>query len=183
MTEQQELPRAFVMPDWMRQIEAEGCFQNTGGGYTVEELVNMTTDQTRPNVFLAAMLVSVSSQVTLLERLHAKGFLHGSMQELQRDIGTWAEETFPDQTDLTIVDHLQEEAAELWHVAQASEHKPGGVPLSDFEDGIADVLILVLCLAHRLSIDPSRVVAAKMDTNRKRTWELDPVRGYHRHVG
>lgn len=62
----------WVMPDWMRPYEP--LFQNTGG-CTVEDLYNCPTEMTKPNIILAAMVVSVESQITLLIRMHARGML------------------------------------------------------------------------------------------------------------
>jgi hypothetical protein len=62
----------WKMPAWMKPCEPH--FENTGG-WTVEELYNCPIEETRSNVILGAMVVSVGSQITLLYRLHAHGLL------------------------------------------------------------------------------------------------------------
>lgn len=79
MAEKQGKP--WVMPEWMRPYE--DLVSNTGGGYTVEEHMNLGPEDTRNNIILAGMVVSVSSQVTLLQRLHHRGLLKEGADGLQ----------------------------------------------------------------------------------------------------
>ncbi len=69
------MPDPWTMPDWMEQYR--DLFTNTGGN-TIERLMNLPDGTGRSNVILAALGVSVESQVILLRRLHAKGLLVAS---------------------------------------------------------------------------------------------------------
>lgn len=79
--------RNWTMPEWMEPYR--GLFENTGG-QSVEDLVNTDGKNAGSNVVnpvLAAMAVSVESQVMMLARLRSNGFLysHEDMLKTSRD--------------------------------------------------------------------------------------------------
>lgn len=100
---------------------------------------------------------------------------------LQETIGTWAEATFPDQTDLSIVRHLAEEFGELAGTVNRAKLL-GGVQIADIADDCADIAILVLALAHRCGFSLADAIQAKHAVNTERTWTFDAARGYDKHV-
>jgi NTP pyrophosphatase (non-canonical NTP hydrolase) len=97
------------------------------------------------------------------------------VNDLQQEIGSWARETFPDQTDLRVVAHLNEEVQELLQ-AIASDDKP------QVCQEIADCLILLLCLADRQGVSAASWVEGKMNVNRQRRWTFDPAYGYDKKI-
>lgn len=101
----------------------------------------------------------------------------GQMDRVQHVVGTWADATFPDQTDSRIMDHLGEEVRELYDAIDATFAEPDAVG-----DGLADCLILLLCLAHRHGISAADAVGEKHARNERRVWRFDPERGYDTHV-
>lgn len=62
----------WVMPEWMEPCR--DLFQNTGGN-SVEDLMRDTTTTAFNNAIRSALIISVSAQVDLLHRLHARGML------------------------------------------------------------------------------------------------------------
>lgn len=95
--------------------------------------------------------------------------------DIQREITTWAAETFPDATMDDIAHKFGDEVAELFCDAGVwAEH-------GEVADELADVAILLYQIADRCGVDLDTVVREKMETNRARTWErLDD--GTWRHV-
>lgn len=65
-------PPPWTMPAWMEPYR--DLFANTGGNH-IEDLVNDTASTVGNNVLRAALCVAVESQVALLRRLHAHGYL------------------------------------------------------------------------------------------------------------
>ena len=62
----------WVMPKWMEKYRDK--FLNTGGN-SVEDLINMTGDDTAGNIILGALCISVADQMNLLTKLHNEGAL------------------------------------------------------------------------------------------------------------
>jgi NTP pyrophosphatase (non-canonical NTP hydrolase) len=96
------------------------------------------------------------------------------MEQLQRDIAAWARETFPNQTDERIMAHLHEELREL-------DLGVATLNTTEIHDGVADCLILLLCLASRHGVDTVDAVRRKHAMNTHRTWRFDPRKGYDKH--
>jgi hypothetical protein len=109
-------------------------------------------------------------------------------KDLQALIGDWAEETFPEHSDLGIVLHTGEEYRELLGMMDGRLAVFDGAPEpaiayeDELRDRIADLLILLFTLAHRNGIDVAGAVLSKHDVNKGRRWAFDPERGYTRHV-
>lgn len=66
--------KVWVMPKWMEQYR--DMFQNTGGN-TIEELMNDHETNGFNNVILSALIISVSSQISLLRKMGKEGKLVG----------------------------------------------------------------------------------------------------------
>lgn len=62
----------WVMPEYLEKYR--DLIGNTGGN-AIEELMNDNHTDAFTNMFRSAMIVSVDSQIRLLERLYEKGFL------------------------------------------------------------------------------------------------------------
>lgn len=95
------------------------------------------------------------------------------MDDLQCKIGEWGERTFPEATADTIMAHLQEEVAELGDAVyrRASD---------ETEEEAADVLLLLLHLAHRFGFSLFDAACVKMARNENRTW-APAEDGYWKH--
>lgn len=89
------------------------------------------------------------------------------LREINKDIQTWLLEVYPDRTLDQVIAKLSEEIGELQER-----------PLDGWE--IADVLILLLDLCDMAGFDPAKLVKHKMDTNKKRQWQI--VNGLLKHV-
>lgn len=72
------------IPEWMEPMPH--YFENTGGT-PVEELINLKAEDTRGNYILAALAVAASSQVMLLERLKANGWLREDWERISKGQG------------------------------------------------------------------------------------------------
>lgn len=62
----------WELPEWMEPYR--DLIGDTGGN-PVEWLMSLSGKDTKSNIILGALCVSVSAQVTLLMRLHKGGFL------------------------------------------------------------------------------------------------------------
>jgi NTP pyrophosphatase (non-canonical NTP hydrolase) len=94
---------------------------------------------------------------------------------LQRDVGEWAKATFPNATEATILAHLYEELGELKRAAF------DGSP-SEVGEEAADVFLILLHLCERQGVLLEDAAARKFAVCRSRRFEMDPARGYARHV-
>ena len=99
-----------------------------------------------------------------------------TMSEIQAKIGKWARATFPDQTDGTLWRHINEEIDELGE-ALGIDYARGRLISVE----LADVAILLLCLADHVTVDLAEAIAAKHAINITRTWAEDR-HGIHHHA-
>lgn len=87
-------------------------------------------------------------------------------------MGVWSEAIFPgDRTRETLL-HLREEITELLEADAQS---------ANYGEEAADVLILLLCYAHRKGFLLADALARKHVMNLERSWALGPD-GMSRHV-
>lgn len=93
------------------------------------------------------------------------------LEELQAEIATWADAVFPDRTAHGALTKLM-----LHEIPELITSK-----LLDPTE-YADIVILVLDIAHLNGIDISSAVREKMAINRARTWKIDPDTGLMSHV-
>lgn len=90
---------------------------------------------------------------------------------LQLEIAQWADQHFPNRTAHNALSKLMLE--ELPELISGN--------LSDPLE-FADVLILVLDIAHLQDINIADAVRAKMEINRNRAWNIDPETGLLKHI-
>ena len=93
-----------------------------------------------------------------------------TIEELQKEIAEWADQHFPDRTAWDAACKLMMEEIPEW--------------LSNMDDPLeyADLVILILDVAHLREIDVQQAVIDKMKINRKRSWEVDPLTNQMQHV-
>ena len=84
-----------------------------------------------------------------------------SIEELQNEIASWADDLHPARTPLSVICKLLEEMAEL--IASDKMGDP---------DELADIAILTLDLFHLQEVDLTQAVQTKMATNRERQWAI-----------
>lgn len=111
------------------------------------------------------------------------------MTDFQTRVGRWGERSFPQSTIRSIAAHLTEECGELAEACEGWQHQTEcGLDLvaSSYADQIreeaADVLLILQHLAHRLEFDLAAAAEEKFEICRRRKWEMDPKRGYAKHV-
>lgn len=99
----------------------------------------------------------------------------GVVTETQETIGLWADEVFGKVTDLPrAVRRADEEMAELLEEA-SGDANPGRMAKE-----MADVVIVLMRIAHVIGIDLAATINAKMAINRGRKWRADGTgHGYH----
>jgi hypothetical protein len=87
-----------------------------------------------------------------------------TLRDWQALVGGWAVLTFgPGRRVGPHVEHLRRELAELAEAAAAERW-------DRFAEEMADVLSLLLALAHRNGVDLAAALAAKFEVNRRRQW-------------
>lgn len=91
------------------------------------------------------------------------------LRDLQSEVGSWADETFPHSTPETIVFHLRDEVD--------SELTPEAEP-----EEAADVLLLLLHYAHKRDFDLISAAQEKFEVNRSRHWGEPDERGVSVHI-
>jgi NTP pyrophosphatase (non-canonical NTP hydrolase) len=85
---------------------------------------------------------------------------------MQDKIGLWADAQFPDRTVFTTLTKLFEEIGEF---VKSGLKEP---------DEFADIVILVLDIAHQRGIDVEAATEAKMQVNMNRKWERSHLGQY-----
>lgn len=97
------------------------------------------------------------------------------MIETQQSIAAWAAETFGEAgSNIRVATRANEEMAELLRALAVDDHHPKAA------EEIADVVIILYRLAHRLGADLAGSIDVKMATNRTREWKKDGSgHGYH----
>ena len=133
-----------------------------------------------PNVGMDAQIPDLPPAIFMPGgiREHLKNMFNGDIKHggpdittLQKEIAAWADSVFPHRTARgALIKLVLEEIPELLQSGHC-------VP-----EEFADVVILVLDIAHLQGIDIGAAVRAKMEVNRKRTWKVDPETGLMNHV-
>lgn len=98
------------------------------------------------------------------------------LDDIQADIGTWANLTFPKSTPETWAKHLMKEASELYSAIKTGE---GDKALGE---ECADVAILLCAIAHRSGISLAEAIHSKMEVNKSRTWGEPDAEGVVEHI-
>jgi hypothetical protein len=96
--------------------------------------------------------------------------LNDSITSLQADIAEWADKVFPDRTAHgSLAKLVLEEIPEFIQSGMSDPHE------------YADLVIMILDIAHLKGIDVGKAVIEKMGINRSRAWSIDPVTGFMKH--
>jgi NTP pyrophosphatase (non-canonical NTP hydrolase) len=98
------------------------------------------------------------------------------LDTLQREDGEWANRTFPNASNDTIMSHLTEEVEELSNAAHIDNGTIGNI-----EEEAADCLLLLLHLAHRNHFSLFEEAQKKFEINKKRTWNVKAPGGHTKH--
>ena len=92
-----------------------------------------------------------------------------SIREVQTNIAAWADTVFPHRTvNDALTKLVMEEIPELL--------------LDPSPEELADVLVLVLDVAHLMGVDIQQAVHDKMEINRKRRWIINAKTGLLNHI-
>lgn len=92
-----------------------------------------------------------------------------SLEKVWAESVPWQEETFPNATTKSVVEHLYREALEL-------RENP-----DDWEE-VADILLLLGHLIHKTGMDAAKVVRDKLEVNKRRVWAAPDEQGVVEHV-
>ncbi len=97
-----------------------------------------------------------------------------NMLNLQKSVAKWADDTFPERNIMGAINKLTlEEIPELVKELPNPKGNHGGE--------LADCFILLFDIADMLGIDAGRVTLNKLDENRARKWEHNPMTGFFKH--
>ena len=113
-----------------------------------------------------------------------------TLKRFQDEVGRWGDVTFQHQTLTTIMRHLHRESSELdiaiERLRQGLRVLPveaaGDMYLSSVKEECADMLILLLGLAHKGGFDLLEAAEAKHATNLTRQWGAPDAHGVCEHV-
>lgn len=103
-----------------------------------------------------------------------------ALDGLQTEIGSWSDTTFPNSTPKTMMLHLRKEIEELDDELKANEIFPNTQGKTAHE--IADCIMLLLHLAHRLKISSRDAIREKFEICKTRKWGLPDKDGCVQHV-
>ena len=88
---------------------------------------------------------------------------------LQLECGTWADKTFPTNTQQSIINHLKKEVTQELH--------PDCEP-----DELADCILLLIHLAHKRGLSLYDEVRKKFEINKARKWGKPNEQGFVEHI-
>lgn len=97
------------------------------------------------------------------------------LDRFQREIGEWADRTFPASTKHSIVAHLIREVAELDGAAHL------GPPWAEEEEA-ADCFLLLLHFCHKMGFSLLDAADRKMQENRQRRWGAPDAEDVSEHI-
>lgn len=95
-----------------------------------------------------------------------------SIEEMQADIAQWADTVYPNRTAHGSLAKLVMEEIPEFITCKMKD------PLE-----YADLVIMILDIAHLQGINVGRAVVKKMHINRKRTWKVEEGTGFLKHQG
>lgn len=90
------------------------------------------------------------------------------LDDIQHEVGTWGDRTFPASTSNSVIAHFLREVKEF-----VDEPSP---------EEAADCLILLLHHAHKNGYSLNRALKDKFAVNRARTWGMPDAQGVVEHV-
>lgn len=94
-----------------------------------------------------------------------------SLDDLQRRVGEWGKQTFPHSTRSSIIAHLRREAEELDAATNSREDR----------EECADILLLLLHLAHRMGFSLQEAAGRKFGQCLVREWMPPDEEGVSEH--
>lgn len=97
-----------------------------------------------------------------------------NMLNLQRAIADWAADTFPNRNLMGAVNKLT-----LEEIPELVKELPN--PEGDHGSELADCFILLFDIADMLGIDAGKVTLKKLEENRARKWDFNPLTGFFKH--
>jgi NTP pyrophosphatase (non-canonical NTP hydrolase) len=96
------------------------------------------------------------------------------MLKLQRSVADWAENTFPQRNIMGAINKLT-----LEEIPELVKELPN--PDGDHGGELADCFILLLDIADMLGIDAGQATLKKLEENRARNWNVNPMTGFFKH--
>lgn len=97
------------------------------------------------------------------------------LDAMQEQIGAWGDRTFPNATIGSIISHLREEVDELAIACDRALDRARIGPEA------ADVVMLVIQLAHRNGFSLAEEVERKFAVNQQRRWTVTAPGGHTKH--
>ena len=94
------------------------------------------------------------------------------LDDRQHECGTWADKTFPSSTSASIMAHLRRELVELAEETDPIKRRAE----------CADVLLLMIHLAHKEGWSLQSALRDKFEVNKRRTWGKPDAEGVVEHV-
>lgn len=95
-----------------------------------------------------------------------------AFDDLQKEIGIWAVDTFPYSTTRSRAEHLKKEAQEVLDAAGTDK----------LGEELADCFLLLAGLAHKNRISLVEEVRKKFEINRRRVWGKPDEKGVIEHI-
>lgn len=135
-------------------------FQCTNCGFIAEMITTSTGDPYRKRE------VVEDNTIDMFEDLDKEA---ASFLQFQTEVGKWADRQFPQSTLQSIVAHLTDEVEEL-----------NQAPADKLE--MADILLLLMHLAHKQDIDLLVAAKEKFEIVKKRRWGIPDHRGVVKHI-
>lgn len=96
---------------------------------------------------------------------------------LQRIVGEWAQQAFPQSTPWTVMNHLTREINELGQVVKAE-----GIFSGAEAEEMADCFLLLLHLAYKRGVSLHDAALAKFAINQQRQWGQPDAEGVVEHI-
>lgn len=103
-----------------------------------------------------------------------------ALDGLQTEIGSWSDITFPNSNTKTIMLHLKKEVEELEEACDIDALFPK--TKSEKPHEIADCIMLLLHLAHKIKVSSRDAIREKFEICKKRKWGLPDKDGCVQHV-
>ena len=94
-----------------------------------------------------------------------------TLGEIQHEVGSWGDETFPHSTPDSVLAHLKREVQELLDADPANRQAE-----------CADVVMLLMHIAHKEGWSLERAVLMKLAINQSRSWGEPDEQGVVEHI-